>query len=89
MLRPLDIERALGLDFPRVRPEAWRTVTVVVHVPAFVTEALSREAFLPSDLPLDIRIEQLLVETFMRRPPGGTMVIDSDADNVASRRPPQ
>ena len=68
LIRPLDIERALGRDFSRVRPETWRTVAVVVHLPTFVTEALVSEPSLPSDLPLDVRIEQLLVELFTRHP---------------------
>lgn len=68
MLRPLDIERALGLDFTRVRPEAWRTDSVVVHLPKFVIESLASEPSVPSDLPLDVRIEQLLIELFKGHP---------------------
>ena len=64
LLRPLDVEHALDAEFPRVRPGSWRTVPVVVHLPAFVMAAIAREPCLPSDLPLDVRIEQLLIELF-------------------------
>src|SRR5690349_3660915 len=64
MLRPLDIEHALGPDFVRVRTGGWRTVPILVHVPAFVVDALLCEPSLPPDLPIDVRIEQLLVEVF-------------------------
>jgi hypothetical protein len=77
MLRPLDVERALGGDFTRVRPETWKTVSVVVHVPTFVTEALTTEPALPADLPLNVRIEQLLVELFTNRP-GRTVDMGED-----------
>jgi hypothetical protein len=77
MLRPLDVERALGADFTRVRPETWKTVSVVVHVPTFVTEALTTEPALPADLPLNVRIEQLLVELFTSHP-GRTVDMGED-----------
>jgi hypothetical protein len=64
MLRPFDIEQALGSDFTRVRPEEWRTVSLTIHIPKFITEALAAEAFLPCNLPVDARIEQVLLEVF-------------------------
>lgn len=66
MLRPLDIERALGLDFSRVRPDTWRTVSVVVHLPKFVTDAVANEPSLPADLPLELRLERALIELYVR-----------------------
>ena len=64
MIRPVEIERALGSDFTGVRPERWRTVPLVVHLPVFVRDAVAREACLPSNLAPAIRIERLLVERF-------------------------
>jgi hypothetical protein len=61
MLRPLDVERALGDDFSRVWPENWRTVSVVVHLPRFITEVIATEPSLPSELSLEARIEQFLI----------------------------
>ena len=66
MVRPVEIERALGNDFTRVRPEKWRTVRTVVHLPIFVRDAVAREPCLPSHLSTAVRIEQLLVELFNR-----------------------
>ncbi|HEV7763434.1 MAG TPA: hypothetical protein VGQ76_00395 [Thermoanaerobaculia bacterium] len=82
MLRPLDVECALGADFTRVRPETWRTASVVIHVPAFVKEALAREPSVPSHLPLDARIEQLLIELFTPHHMG---TIDAPAQRRRSR----
>jgi hypothetical protein len=86
MLRPLDVERALGADFTRARPDSWRTIPVVVHLPRFVTEALASEPSLPSDLPLGVRIEQLLVELYATYP-GRT--IEYDAEPVVKGRQPR
>lgn len=66
MLRPVEIERALGSDFTRVRPERWRTVRTVIHLPIFVRDAVGREPCLPSNLSPAIRVEQLLVELFSK-----------------------
>lgn len=64
ILRPFDIERALGPDFTRARPETWQTVPILIHVPRFIAEAIALDACIPPRLPLDVRIEQLLVELF-------------------------
>lgn len=66
MLRPVDIERALGSEFGRVRPDTWRTVPILVHLPKFVIEAVTNEPALPADLALEVRVEQVLIELYAR-----------------------
>ena len=82
ILRPFDIERALDSDFVRVRPETWRTVPVLVHIPRFITEAISLDASIPPKLPLDVRIEQLIVELFT----SGECRIDEGSNVTEPRR---
>jgi len=65
MLRPVDIERALGPDFALARPDAWRTAEVTIHLPRFITVALLSDAAIPPDLSLEVRVEQLILESFM------------------------
>jgi hypothetical protein len=64
ILRPLDIERALGPDFTRARPEAGRTVSFVIHIPRFIADAIALDVSIPPQLPIDVRIEQIIVELF-------------------------
>jgi len=64
MLRPVDIERALGLDLPRVLSEAWRTAPVVIHLPRFVAEAVALEPSVPADLSISTRVERMLMELY-------------------------
>ncbi|HUP61299.1 MAG TPA: hypothetical protein VNA69_12850 [Thermoanaerobaculia bacterium] len=61
VIRPFDIERALGRDFTRVRPENWKTLPVVLRLPQWIADRLQREPSLPSNLDLAGRIEQLLL----------------------------
>ncbi|MDP9192849.1 MAG: hypothetical protein M3P06_14200 [Acidobacteriota bacterium] len=83
MLRPFDIERALGSDFVRVRPETWRTVPILVHIPRFIAEAIALDASIPPRLPLDVRIEQLIVELFT----SGECSIDDGSHDARPWRP--
>ncbi|MFL6246480.1 MAG: hypothetical protein ACJ74H_10685 [Thermoanaerobaculia bacterium] len=64
ILRPSDVERALGAEFSRVRPAAWRTVPVLVLVPRFIAEAIANEHSIPPTLPVDVRLEQIILEVF-------------------------
>jgi hypothetical protein len=64
ILRPFDIERALGADFVHAQSEAWRTLPVLIHVPRFIADAVARDASIPPNLALDVRIEQILLEVF-------------------------
>lgn len=64
MLRPFDIERALGTDFTQARTEVWRTVPILMHLPRFVADAVALDAAIPATLALDLRIERFLLEHF-------------------------
>lgn len=64
ILRPFDVERALGAEFSQARPAAWRTVPVLVQVPIFIVEAIAAEHSIPPKLPVNIRLEQIIVEVF-------------------------
>lgn len=66
LLRPYDVERALGAEFRRFRPEAWRTVPVLLHLPAFVAAAIASDAFLQPALTLPEQVEQFVLECFRR-----------------------
>lgn len=82
ILRPFDIERALGPDFTRARPETWQTVPILIHLPRFIAEAVALDASIPPRLPLDVRIEQLIVELFT----SGECPIGEASHNVPPRR---
>jgi len=62
IFRPIEIERALGVEFGRLWSEDWRTEPVLLHLPQYVREALLQEAVLPQTRTLEGRIEQLLLE---------------------------
>jgi hypothetical protein len=64
LLRPFDIERALGPDFINVRTERWRTVPILIHLPRFVANAFELDASIPPRLALANRIEKVLLELF-------------------------
>jgi len=64
LIRAFDIERALGADFSHVRPEAWRTVPFLIHIPQFIADALAADACIPPGLAVHLRIEQFLIELF-------------------------
>jgi len=63
VLRPYDVEIALGSDFAAVQPKRWRTVPVVLRLPAFVVDALS-ETSPVRDTRLAVCIEQFVLEAF-------------------------
>ncbi|HJQ36234.1 MAG TPA: hypothetical protein VKB93_03755 [Thermoanaerobaculia bacterium] len=63
--RPIDVERALGADFGRVRPESWRTVPLLIHVPRFMVETLDFDGVMsPSGRTPAARVEQYLFDLF-------------------------
>jgi hypothetical protein len=62
LLRPADIERALGAQFGLVRGTRWATVPVLIRIPRFVATAFALDQSLPSSLALAKRIEQVLLE---------------------------
>jgi len=64
LLRPSDIERALGHDFMNVRTERWRTVPILIRLPRFIANAFELDGSLPPKLALAHRIEQVLMEFF-------------------------
>jgi hypothetical protein len=64
MLRPFDIERALGADFTQARTDMWRTVPILIHLPQFIADAVARDASIPATLALDLRIERFVLEHF-------------------------
>jgi hypothetical protein len=64
ILRPFDIECALGSDFTRARPAMWRTLPILIHLPRFIAEAIVLDASIPPKVGLHVRIEQFIVELF-------------------------
>ena len=65
LLRPYDVERALGADFVEARSgEAWRTVPVLIRIPRYVADAIQRQVVIPRELSLPHRIERILFEQF-------------------------
>ena len=68
LLRPFDVERALGDHFPEVRGERWRTVAVVIRLPRFLAEAFELYPTTVPRLALAHRVEQLLLELFSTEP---------------------
>jgi len=65
LLRPYDVERALGADFNRVRPDSWRTIPLLIHLPRFMVDALAFEGSLPcSNRTQSARLEQFLFALF-------------------------
>jgi hypothetical protein len=64
LMRPFDIERALGDDFGRVRTERWRTVPILIHLPHLVANAFELDASIPPRLALASKVERILLELF-------------------------
>jgi hypothetical protein len=63
--RPIDVERALGADFGRVRPDAWRTVPLLIYVPRFMVETVDFDGVTSaSGQTQAARIEQYLFDLF-------------------------
>ncbi len=74
LLRPFDVERALGEDFSVARPERWKTVPVLIRIPRFVASALALDSSLPPKLALARRIEQIVFEFFATEHLPGSVV---------------
>jgi hypothetical protein len=66
LLRPYDVERALGGDFLQVRGVEWKTVPIVLHLPRFVADAFALNVDSVLDFSQAIRIEQFLFEFYSR-----------------------
>lgn len=64
ILRPLAVERALGAEFVHARTEAWRTVPILVHLPQFIVDDVVDQPSIPAKLPVDVRLEQVILEVF-------------------------
>jgi hypothetical protein len=64
LLRPYDVERALGGDFNRVRPDAWRTIPVLVRLPRFIVETLQTDWQIGPAHEISERVEHFILELF-------------------------
>lgn len=62
--RPVDVERALGADFARVRPQSWLTVPLLIHVPRFMVDTLCS-----GERSQSASVEQFLFDLFQREHP--------------------
>lgn len=74
LLRPFDVECALGDKFSLARSERWRTVPVVVRLPRFVAAAFVLAPAVPATLAIACKIEQLALEFFTTEDLAGTSV---------------
>ena len=64
LIRPFDVERALGDEFGCVRGEQWKTHAVVIRPPLFLAQAFKLDPAVPVTLALAHRIEHLLLQIF-------------------------
>jgi len=64
LLRPYDVERALGSEFSCVRPESWRTVPVLIRLPRYIVEALCRGCDGPATQTVAEHVERSMLELF-------------------------
>jgi hypothetical protein len=64
LVRPYDVERALGPDFNRVRPDSWRTIPVLIRLPAFITDALQSGGTISPSQTLAEHVERFILELF-------------------------
>ncbi|HYR29317.1 MAG TPA: hypothetical protein VEU30_12680 [Thermoanaerobaculia bacterium] len=62
LFRPIEVERALGAAFDRVRAAHWRTVPIVVHLPRYLTDVIMSLPLVPARDDLAARAERLLCE---------------------------
>jgi len=65
LLRPFDIDIALGEDFGRVQSENWRTIPILIRLPRFIAQTITNvpSAALRSRS-LAVRIEQFVLELY-------------------------
>ncbi len=61
VFRPVEIERALGVEFARVLPDDWRIQPLLPALPLWLVTAIENEPSIPSTLDLAGRVEQLLI----------------------------
>ena len=59
LLRPFDIERALGEHFTSVRSERWRTVPVLLRIPRFLLDIVSARPPAGNTDSVPIQLERL------------------------------
>lgn len=68
LLRAVDVERALGAEFERARPQNWRTTPVIVSLPRWLVEAVQCDVqsvtLAPSNASMAMRIERVLLDLF-------------------------
>lgn len=62
LLRPYDVERALGAEFSLVRSEEWRTIPILIRLPRFVLNAVAARASLRPDTSASLQVEQFILE---------------------------
>lgn len=60
IVRPVDVERALGSDFVRLRPPSCRTVPLLIYLPRFVVDAVLADRDRGDEWSADARIEQFI-----------------------------
>ena len=65
LFRPVDVERALGSQFGRVRSELWRTVPLHIYVPRFIVQAIEFDGVRTQSA----RIEKFLFDLFPQEYP--------------------
>lgn len=63
IFRAVEIERALGADFDRVRSDRWRTVSLLIHVPRLVVPILCTCASILTSGSLASIVERFLYQT--------------------------
>jgi hypothetical protein len=64
LLRPWDIDLALGEHFNRVQPDAWRTVPVLVRLPRFIVDTIVATPAGLRTLDFAVHIENLILELY-------------------------
>jgi hypothetical protein len=65
LLRPFDVERALGDRFALARDDRWKTIPVLIRIPRFVAARFAPDPSMPPQLTLARRIEQVILEFTM------------------------
>lgn len=61
LLRPRDVELALGSNFELYRSEGWRTLPVRIHLPRFAIDLIAAGAFRPHDS-VAVQVERFILQ---------------------------